>query len=754
MRLWKRVLVSMFMLAGCTGSDGGGEAAPTPDTTSPPGPDVARPTPTDPKDLTAQEKEFQTKFAQILTDADKATYASLAADYPVPPPADTLGYDPLAAGHMDLIRQKLELTAAEEAKLKETGFVVSERLHYPTPAWAFHDTFYKDLPLLITADSVLHAMHRSFDEILKTLESNVLYGRVDAFLKKTHLAAGTVPAPGPAGEAARDVDVFFAVARSLLAGETVPTLAGGDADEAVGTLLAAVAEQRLMTVELFGKPRIEDFSQFEPRGHYEETEQLKRYFKAMMWLGRIDLRFREFDEMTGEPLWNDRQIRASWVIHAAVQAAGTYDGWKGVSDVIGALVGDADSMDLTAYQSFVGDAKIGGAADLDGDLASIHALLEEGRYGNQLICSHYLSTNPLSSEVTPLPIAFTVMGQRFIVDSYVFSNVVYDRIVHDGQKVLRAMPSPLDAMFVLGANQALPLLQSELETYPYAGSLMAMRYLVDQYDDTFWTKNVYNLWLSAIRSLDALPEGEGLPTSMKTDAWAKKALNSQLASWAELRHDTLLYAKQSYTGGISCEYPDGYVEPYPALYAHLGAAAKRIDAVVGGLGDLDAGTKSMLTAWLDAWTTVMPALEGMATAELAETPFTAEQEAMFKSWIKTPDEGVCGGPSFTGWYPKLFFNEMNAEEADPTIADVHTNPNEDGPLAPARVLHVGTGESHLMVFTRNTCEGSRAYVGPVTSYYEVTVEGLDRMTDSEWATQLQKGAPPRPEWTGEFVVKP
>ena len=40
----------------------------------------------------------------------------------------------------------------------------------------------------------------------------------------------------------------------------------------------------------------------------------------------------------------------------------------------------------------------------------------------------------------------------------------------------------------------------------------------------------------------------GLPAVMQTEAWARRVLNTQLASWAELRHDTLLYAKQSYTG--------------------------------------------------------------------------------------------------------------------------------------------------------------------------------------------------------------
>ena len=31
----------------------------------------------------------------------------------------------------------------------------------------------------------------------------------------------------------------------------------------------------------------EDFSQYKPRGHYEKNEILQKYFKAMMWYGRV-----------------------------------------------------------------------------------------------------------------------------------------------------------------------------------------------------------------------------------------------------------------------------------------------------------------------------------------------------------------------------------------------------------------------------------------------------------------------------------
>jgi hypothetical protein len=54
--------------------------------------------------------------------------------------------------------------------------------------------------------------------------------------------------------------------------------------------LQAVEAKQLHKFPLFGRQRQMDFSQFEVRGHYENSDRLKKYFKAMMWCRRIDLR--------------------------------------------------------------------------------------------------------------------------------------------------------------------------------------------------------------------------------------------------------------------------------------------------------------------------------------------------------------------------------------------------------------------------------------------------------------------------------
>ncbi len=712
--------------------------------------DAVTPAPVSPGTLSEQEKAFSTQFAAVLAEAGTMTAAGLLAEYPSPAKAASLTYDTLAAALLDQITTTLALTDGDRAKLAENGFVVLGR-HEATPSTVFHQVYKAHLPLLITSDSLLHALHQSFDTVLKEMEVAALTGTVEAMLRGTHEALGDIATEGPLADAKADLDLYLSVARSLLAGQLVPPIDGA-LTAGVEAFLGHVAGLRLQNVELFGASRVEDFSQFEPRGHYTESKELERYFKAVMWLGRVDLRFREFDPMSGAPIWNDRQIRAAWMLRAALDAGGARTHWETTDRLIGALMGEVDSLDFRVLDAFVEEAGLD-ATTAGGDLTDVHAILENGAYGRQRISSHYLATDPFSAEVTPTPIAFTVLGQRYVIDSHVMSNVVYDRIVTpEGQKPQRRLPSSLDAMFVLGHNHALTHLGAELEAWQYAGGLHAIRFLADSHGPEFWENSVYNLWLSGLRELSALPPGA--PEAMTTPAWSDKALHTSLGSWAELRHDTILYAKQSYTGGAACEFPDAYVEPYPALYARLGRAASRLADVVATLSPEQRAAMSVDVAdWAARWVDATGKLESMAKKQLTDEPFDAAEQALADGWIAEESQGCV--MSFTGVYPKLIADPAGITEFDPTIADVHTNPNEDGPLAPAAVLHVGTGWTDVMVFTRDSCEGVKAYVGPTTSFYEVEEPGVARLTDEEWRDRLfQNPALPRPSFTASFLANP
>ena len=70
--------------------------------------------------------------------------------------------------------------------------------------------------------------------------------------------------------------------------------------------------------------------------------------------------------------------------------------------------------------------------------------------------------------------AFMLLGQRFVIDSYVTGSVVYDKIEHEGRAVLRMLPSTLDVLFALGNDAAAQLLEDELSQYHYSDILAAL----------------------------------------------------------------------------------------------------------------------------------------------------------------------------------------------------------------------------------------------------------------------------------------
>jgi hypothetical protein len=429
-----------------------------------------------------------------------------------------------------------------------------------------------------------------------------------------------------------------------------------------------------------------------------------------------------------------------------------YNEWESMNRIIQFMVGEPDSMNLHMLTKLMEEADVQSIEDLFDNETQRHVveIMNEKGYGVQRICSHFLASHPMDPKPAQMPKSFTFMGQRFTVDSHVFSNVVYDRILVNGKKVERLLPDPLDAMFVLGNNRALHHLENEITTWQYQGTLHILRYLLDQYDSEFWTSNLYNGWLDTLRILSGPFEDPGLPKSVRTPAYRDKLLHTQLASWAELRHDTILYVKQSYTAYIICEYPDGYVEPVPDFYRKIKEFSRRACDIFSDC-DLeipDYCKRSYSSHFLE-FANTMQQLETIAQKQLEGLPRTAEETQFIKNTIiehKTMS-GCTYITNHEGWYPRLFYRDTeDCVLPDFIVADVHTDFNEE------QILHVGVGKIHVIYFTAETCTGPTIYVGPVFSYYEKVEHNMHRLNDEEWADLVWCNALTSPSWTNTFLL--
>ncbi len=656
----------------------------------------------------------------------------LIARFPAPV-RDSLSFDATKAEFIDRIQaSSLALDDQELELLGQSGVLISGRQVFPTFLRGYAAIYMEHLPVFVSADAILNAVHRSFDKILFAFEARLLRDDLGAMLGAMQEA---LAGAGGSEVAKRDASLYLGVARRLLAGPEAPAT-----DQRVEELaVAAEAATGTDAISLFGVNRDIDFSQFTPRGHYVGRDELETYFRAMIWLGRIDLRIVETMPDGGQVFRRD-QYEAALLLNEVLSGR-ALELWRGIDQVVRLFVGESDYMTPDACGALIED--LGGlelaraAADAD-----VVRALAAGGYGEQQIASH-LMVNDGTSKTLPLNRSYAILGQRYVVDSHVFSETVYDRVAD------RLMPNPLDAAFAaLGNNAALAFQPEIVGGQALPGALGRMRHLIDAHPEDFWQANLYNLWLSALRalSLQDQQDGVGLPEVAQTKAWSRRVLNTQLASWAELRHDTLLYAKQSYSGIPACDFPDAYVEPYPEFFRALVRYAE------AGVGLVDLAARddvlgSQVASYFDNLKTAAEWLAQMAEQQRQGEPYTEEQLAFINDAVRVDKEDVvCTTVDLpNGWYARLFYEASDSIEMDLTIADVHTQPADWGGALVGRVLHAATGTPRLMVATVDTCMGPRAYVGMASAYHELVSENFKRFTDEEWQQlYLEAGAPDVP----------
>lgn len=719
-------------ISACSGSDDGRSTDPgaIPDVPSKldPGTDVTLPAPNGLEELTSDLHAARASSASELRESHATAFAT------------ELGYDSLAASGLDPLLDMFEDANGARDAVERQGFAIAAEGSYPSFADGYAELYMRDLPVFISSDMVLEATYRSHDKLLQALEQKSLKPRLEHFLDALRSALARSDELSP--EAASDLNFYLGVALSLLDGKVDSREPDGVSDFFARAVAAEGTSERI----LFGVMREIDFSQFKPRGHYAGDEELERYFRAMMWLGRTEFRLIE-TLPDGDQVLRRRQVESMIALRRLLDDQ-TFAEYTAIDDTITAFVGEHDYMALQEVDDLV--AALGGISKLDdtSDEALANAIVE-GQFGKQRIASQVMRRDRGGVETLPLSMSFALLGQRYTVDSHVFSNVVYDRVP------TRVLPNPLDAAFAaLGNDQALSLLGDEVDTSPeFAGELAGLRLLVDAHPEEYWQSSLYTGWLGALRQLSPVASDQGqLPTVARSEAWGRRMLNTQLASWAQLRHNNVLYVKQSYTSGNACEYPDAYVDPYPEFFDAMVDFGERGLSVFEAL-DVSGDFADQATTYFTNVVSINSRLARMARAQQSGEPHSAEDMAFINQAVVV-DRG-CGGPAtHTGWYSQLHFEPNEAADVDPTITDVHTDVGGDLPIhRDPSVLHVGTALPRLMVTTFDSCEGPRAYAGVVFDYREVKADGLTRYTDEEWKDMVFTRDLPQVPWLESIVVQ-
>ena len=624
-----------------------------------------------------------------------------------------------------------EFSAEQLDLILKNNFVVNptkeEQLFY-----IYEKNEYLEIPSFITTDSVLHTYHIFYDYYLRTLENEKLLGILveltDKMLKTSIDVYNDISDEEVKSAQLKNI-AFFATAQLCLnksLTDDFPKEALEMANKEFDLINAheGFAQSAIFPYEL-------DYSQYVPRGHYTRSEDLGLYFKAMMWYGQAP--FALYTEKGGIKERNVEQtLQALLITFTMYSNKEFFDKWQNIYEPTNFFVGNADDLGIYEYGELL--FKIYGKnPDLNkfNDKEKLDKFYEEAdKLPEPKIQAKYTSVS------TPSGKQFRFMGQRYVLDADIVQQLV--------EPISRPIPSGLDVMGVLGSKKAEEIqLEKEENKYwdKYPEVFNSLRDRFSKATDNEWMSNIYNGWIWTLKGL-LEPFGDGYPSFMTNEAWELKDLNTALGSWSELKHDTILYGKQSGAEkGGGGYFVVGYVEPNIEVYEKL--------------------------LWLTEFSRENLNIRNLSIESIDEKMIKFEDllEFLINCSVKQLNNEQLNEEEYNkiGYYGAILEDLMNSfvegdarwfeitSETDKNmavIADFHTvAPNiydksgyMEAGVGPAYEIYVVVPIAGELYLTR----------GAVFSYHEFISE--ERLTDEAWQEMINKdNKPPMPEWTNSFI---
>lgn len=627
--------------------------------------------------------------------------------------------------------------------LVKNGFVV-----LPAMGHEYFMTYeinrYDNVPNFITTDAVVHNYHLFYSHLLQNVEQQALIPELKklnaSLLKQAETDYKDLKGTDWENAARRNL-AFFAVGSMLLSPDTkVPVAVQTEVNQEIN-LIEKHGSTELSPVMAMGtKPDVieglkEDYTQYIPRGHYAKSDELKQYFQSMMWYGRITFRIKDADE-----------TRSAVLMTLALQNGIGAREWEKIYSTTSFMVGKSDDIGYNQYAELLEQAygknmtakKI--AADSKG-FDKFRQLAKD--LEPPVINSIPVFDADIQSDRDKEIAGFRFMGQRYTLDAEIFQHLIYREVAENPAGKRRMLPSSLDVPAAMGSGTAETILkkQGAFEFKNYSTNMSKMqKHIVGLKDE--WHQNLYWSWLYTLLPLTG-DKPDGYPSFMLNEAWKHKELSTFLGSWAELKHDTILYTKQNYAemgGGGVAEIDDrGYVEPNPHLYARLASLTGMTRDGLKMRGLIDQKDSQNM----DLLYEVVMQLKVISEKELVNETLTEEEYELIRTF---------GGQLEHFWFEVYRGDglESRSQISDfpaMLIADVATNP-------PAEVLEIGTGYIDNIYAVVPVDGTLRIAKGGVCSYYEFPWAASDRLTDQKWREMLYNDkAPALPEWTANYRIK-
>ena len=695
-------------------------------------------------DEKADKKDKSSKDRKDIDDVDHLSNTArhlerkmITVDYD----SDAIKYNPSVAAYKpkadlsdvyDIERVYLGDEARE--KLARNNFVVA----YGSEA-EFFDLYefnrYAQYASFVTTDSMMHTYHLYFAMLQENTERNYLYGNIERLSKRMYdncLAQYEELKGSEWEEASRLNTAYFAIACTLLETDIdIPE----EVKETVDAEIKKInASDTVAFSEITGA--MEDYSQYKPRGYYDGDELLERYFKAMMLFGHLN--FAQKDETNN---------RCALLMTLAMDEE-AYKEWDAVYEVTSFFVGASDDNGYYEYLPLIDEAYGQGisASDLIGDkkgwdrFDKLTASLEAPAINSEIFADDEGKTDKNEESK-----GYRFMGQRFTLDAAILDKLIYGNVkqADDGSK--RMLPDALDVPAAMGSDMALSVIADEgLDRYPnYYDQMDKAKAVVKNADeDGYRSKSLYGGWLYTLNPI-LIKKGEGYPSFMTNDEWQKKSLESYLGSYTELKHDTVLYAKQVMAemgGGDDTVYDDrGYVEPEPELYDRLYTLTKNTSDGLDKLGVISNEDKEGLRLLGE----LAKSLRDISIKELNNESLSDDEYELIRGY----------GGSLEHFWKDTLKNKTDKEYIDSRefpmalVTDIATDPN-------GSCLQLGIGGASTIYVIFPIDGQLHIGRGGVFNFYQFEQPISDRMTDKEWRIKLGMSMDDNDEYHFEEVEQP
>ena len=632
--------------------------------------------------------------------------------------------------------QLKEFDQALSQQLGEEGFAIVPARHAQL-FQVYEENDYREFPNFVTTDLYLQLYHLYIDCMLRELEMYQFFHTIVSYnddmveaMKKLYQKTES----GTALERATAHNLrFFTIADVLFRG-----MKSYDAN--TDQLIAEEVDKAIKATDDFSnfmadyKNVMFGYSLFRPRGHYTRNYVLEEYFRGMMWLQSVPF-----------GMDNDDEVNAAVIIaYTMMNNPEIQQKYDKINKIITYMMGQPDNLSIIQV--------------ID-ELKKINRPMEDLLNDKQAMSKLKKDLEEIGNKATRIRPKYertshnkiNVMPQRYQPDA----EVLQEMVDYDNKPTLRATPKGLDFMAAMGVSAAEQILKEEQTPWKdYDKHLKAMKKRMGEIN---WDETICTQWMNTLKVLNVWGSDKSnqkqLPYFMLNPEWSKKDLNAALASWAELKHDAILYAKQpmgAECGGGGPPEPivKGYVEPNVGFWKK---AIELLDNTEKLLKEQDMLTEKIKDATQrireEAQFLLNISEKELAGKELSEEEYGqiecigATFENISLDLVREKDQYLMGWSDVQG-----------ADKKVALVADVYTANADNNP--DKSILFEAVGEADEIYVVVEI--GGYLYLtrGSVLSYREF-IQSIDqpRLTDEEWQEQLEKNARKGvPEWMKRIIV--